>query len=90
MELQTNLAIQGAPHCIYIDYSMCIFIYIYTCIIYYIYVTYFLIINRYIYIYKPHDTTNTMTIAQEQPRTLGGAVTSLGGGGLPGAPGLDQ
>ena len=64
------------------------YIYIYMYYILYIYVTYFLIINRYIY--KPHDTTNTMTIAQEQPRTLGGAVTSLGGGGLPGAPGLDQ
>ena len=70
-----------------------LYIYIYICIIYFfrIYVTYFLIIKRFfIYIYKPHDTTNTMTIAQEQPRTFGGAVTSLGGGGLPGAPGLDQ
>jgi hypothetical protein len=68
-----------------------IFIYIYVLYIFFrIYVTYFLIIKRFLYIYKPHDTTNTMTIAQEQPRTFGGAVTSLGGGGLPGAPGLDQ
>ena len=57
---------------------------------YILYICYLFLNNKQIYIYKPHDTTNTMTIAQEQPRTLGGAVTSLGGGGLPGAPGLDQ
>ena len=60
--------------------------------IFFSYICYLFLNNKkvYIYIYKPHDTTNTMTIAQEQPRTFGGAVTSLGGGGLPGAPGLDQ